>query len=62
MKQSEFEEPIEVLFTEWDYSWDWIKIIIYRFQKTEEIIKDKTPYWVFKGRIMSKNNPLRMKV
>ena len=47
MKQSEFKEPIEVLFSEWDYSWDWVKITLHKFQKAEEIIRGNTPYWVF---------------
>lgn len=60
MKQSEFKEPIEIFFSEWNYSWDWIKIRIHNFQKAEEIIKDKTSYWTFEGRIESKDNPLRI--
>src|SRR3990167_418683 len=60
MKQSEFEEPIEILFTEWDYSWDWIKIIIYKFQKAEEVVMGESTYWIFEGRVISKDNPLRI--
>ncbi len=57
MEQSEFEEPIDILFDRWLPEFEWVEITLNKFQQSEEIKKDKTIYWVFNGRIESSNNP-----
>ena len=61
MNQDEFKEPIEILFDMWQPDWDWVKLTLFKFQNAEEITKtNKTTYWVFSGRVESRNNPLRI--
>lgn len=60
MKQEEFNTPIEIFFDEWQHDWKWIKIKLYNFQNSEEIVRDKSNYWVFNGSIESHPNPLRV--
>ena len=60
MEQNEFKEPIEILFDEWKPNWNWIKLTLYKFQNAEEITLDKSVYWVFNGRIETRDNPLRI--
>lgn len=60
MKQSEFNEPIDIWFDKWLPGFDWIHIIIYKFQTAKEEQRDKTTYWIFEGKINSEDNPFKI--
>ncbi len=60
MNQNEFDDPIEVMFDEWQSNWKLIKIVLYKFQTAQNFVYDKTPYWVFEGKVESRNNELRI--
>ena len=60
MEQNEFKEPIEIMFDVWQPNWNWIKLTLFKFQKAEEKTYKNTLYWIFEGKVESRENPLRI--
>ena len=58
MEQNEIICPVEIMFPEWKFNWDWIKIIIYHFQSGETKKFGGREYWLFLGKVLTPNNPL----